>query len=66
MGRNAQMGIVANIFVGIIGAVLGGFLMNMFGATGVTGLNLYSLLVAFIGAVVLLFLVGLFNRRPAV
>ena len=62
MGRNAQMGAGANIIVGIIGAVIGGFLMNAVGSPGVTGFNLYSILVAIGGAVVLLFLVGLFRR----
>ena len=62
MGRNAQMGAGANIIVGIIGAIIGGFLMNAVGSPGVTGFNLYSILVAIGGAVVLLFLVGLFRR----
>ena len=47
-------GLVLDILLGIVGAIVGGWLFNMFGATGVTGLNLYSLLVAVIGAVVLL------------
>lgn len=47
-------GIVLDIVLGIVGAVLGGWLFNRFGASGVTGLNLYSLLVAVIGSVVLL------------
>jgi uncharacterized membrane protein YeaQ/YmgE (transglycosylase-associated protein family) len=63
MGRNAQMGALANIVVGIIGAFIGGFVMNLFGSPGVTGLNLYSILVAIGGAVVLLFIVGLTRRR---
>jgi len=62
MGRNAQMGALANIVVGIVGAVIGGFLMNAVGAAGVTGFNLYSILVAIGGAVVLLFIVGLMRR----
>jgi uncharacterized membrane protein YeaQ/YmgE (transglycosylase-associated protein family) len=64
MGRNAQMGAVANIVVGIVGALIGGFIMNALGAPGATGFDLYSLLVAIGGAVLLLFIVGLF-RRPA-
>jgi uncharacterized membrane protein YeaQ/YmgE (transglycosylase-associated protein family) len=43
-----------DIVLGILGAVAGGWLFNQFGHAGVTGLNLYSLLVAVIGAVVLL------------
>jgi uncharacterized membrane protein YeaQ/YmgE (transglycosylase-associated protein family) len=61
-GRNAQMGALANIVVGIVGALIGGFVMNSLGAPGVTGLNIYSVLVAIGGAVVLLFIVGLFRR----
>jgi uncharacterized membrane protein YeaQ/YmgE (transglycosylase-associated protein family) len=62
MGRNAQMGALANIVVGIVGALIGGFLMNAFGAPGVSGFNLYSILVAIGGAVVLLFIVGAVRR----
>jgi len=62
MKRNAQMGAIANIVVGIVGAIVGGFLMNLIGAPGVTGLNIYSLLVAILGAVVLLFIVQQFQR----
>ena len=47
-------GVILDILLGIVGAVLGGWLFNTFGASGVTGVNLYSLLVAVIGSVVLL------------
>jgi uncharacterized membrane protein YeaQ/YmgE (transglycosylase-associated protein family) len=47
-------GVVPDIVLGVIGAVVGGYLFNMFGASGVTGLNIYSLFVAVIGAVVVL------------
>jgi uncharacterized membrane protein YeaQ/YmgE (transglycosylase-associated protein family) len=49
-------GVILDIVLGIIGAVVGGYLFNMFGAHGVTGVNLYSLLVAVVGAVVVLVL----------
>jgi uncharacterized membrane protein YeaQ/YmgE (transglycosylase-associated protein family) len=62
MKTNAQMGALANIIVGIVGALIGGFIMNALGAQGVTGFNLPSLLVAIGGAIVLLFLVRLFRR----
>lgn len=62
MKRDSQMGPIANIVVGIVGALIGGFLMNQFGQGAATGLNLYSLLVAVLGAVILLFLVGLVQR----
>jgi len=55
-------GLVTNIIVGIIGAFLGGWLFNMFGTSGVTGFNVYSLLVAVVGAIVLLVLVRAFRR----
>lgn len=47
-------GILLDILLGIVGAVVGGWLFNRFGAAGVTGLNLYSLLVAVIGSIVFL------------
>ncbi len=47
-------GLFLDIVLGIVGAVAGGWLFNTFGASGVTGLNLYSLMVAVVGAVVLL------------
>lgn len=62
-GNNARMGCLANIAVGIVGAFIGGFVMNSFGGAGVTGFNPYSLFVAVLGAVVLLFVVSLFQRR---
>lgn len=59
MGTNAQQGIILNIVVGIVGAFIGGFVFSIFGGSGVTGLNIYSLIVAVIGAVVLLWIVRL-------
>jgi len=47
-------GLFLDIILGVIGAVVGGWLFGTFGARGVTGLNLYSLLVAVVGAVVVL------------
>ena len=47
-------GFVLDIILGIVGAVIGGWVFNFFGAAGVTGLNLYSLLVAVIGSVLFL------------
>ena len=58
-------GVVLDIVLGVIGAVVGGFLFNQFGAAGVSGLNLYSLLVAVVGAVVVLFLYHLVVRGMA-
>jgi uncharacterized membrane protein YeaQ/YmgE (transglycosylase-associated protein family) len=53
-GTNARMGLLANIVTGIVGALLGGWLFRLAGGAGVTGFNLYSLLVATVGAVLLL------------
>jgi uncharacterized membrane protein YeaQ/YmgE (transglycosylase-associated protein family) len=47
-------GVVLDIVLGVVGALVGGYLFSIFGAHGVTGLNLYSLFVAVIGAVVVL------------
>ncbi len=47
-------GMILDILLGIVGAIVGGWLFNRFGVAGVTGLNLYSLLVAVIGSVVVL------------
>ncbi len=61
-GNNRSMGAGLNILVGIIGSFIGGFIMNMFGDTGVTGLNVWSLLVATIGSVILLLIVNFFKK----
>ena len=47
-------GLILDICLGVVGAIVGGWLFRTFGASGVTGLNLYSLLVAVVGAVVVL------------
>jgi uncharacterized membrane protein YeaQ/YmgE (transglycosylase-associated protein family) len=47
-------GFVLDIVLGIVGAIVGGFLFQLVGATGVTGLNIWSLIVSVIGAVVVL------------
>jgi len=57
-------GIVFDILLGIVGAVVGGFLFRTLGASGVSGLNVYSLIVAVIGSVVFL-LIYHFVRRVA-
>ncbi len=59
-------GLVLDLVLGIVGALVGGFLFNMFGASGVTGLNLYSLLVAVIGAVVVLVVYHMIFRRRTI
>ncbi len=57
MGTDAQQGLVLNIVVGVIGAFLGGTIMNFFGASSVTGFNLYSFIVALVGSIVLIAIV---------
>jgi len=47
-------GVFLDILLGVVGAVIGGYLFNALGASGVTGLNLYSLFVAVIGSVLFL------------
>jgi uncharacterized membrane protein YeaQ/YmgE (transglycosylase-associated protein family) len=47
-------GVILDIVLGIVGAVVGGFLFSLIGAQGVTGFNLYSMFVAVIGAIVVL------------
>lgn len=49
-------GITLDIFLGVAGAVVGGYLFSVFGAQGVSGLNLYSIVVAVVGAVLVLVL----------
>ena len=57
-------GIVLDILLGIVGAVIGGFLFNALGARGVSGLNLYSLFVAVVGSVLFLVIYHAMFRRP--
>jgi uncharacterized membrane protein YeaQ/YmgE (transglycosylase-associated protein family) len=47
-------GLILDLVLGIVGSIVGGWLFSAFGASGVTGLNLYSLLVAVVGAMVVL------------
>jgi uncharacterized membrane protein YeaQ/YmgE (transglycosylase-associated protein family) len=47
-------GVILDIVLGIVGAIIGGYLFTAFGAAGVTGLNIYSLFVAVIGSIVFL------------
>lgn len=51
MGTNPQQGAIGNILLGIVGAFVGGFVGALLGFSGVTGFNIYSLLIAIGGAV---------------
>lgn len=66
MMRGSGFGLVGNMIVGIVGALLGGFLASaLFNiANPLTGFNLPSLIVAFLGSVVLLAILSLFRKRP--
>lgn len=55
-GTNAEQGLLGNIIVGIVGALVGGFIFELLGGEGVTGFNLWSMLVAVAGAALLLFI----------
>lgn len=62
-GRNERQGCILNIVVGIVGALLGGFLVQLLTGVGIDiGFNLRSFLIAVLGSVVLLLLVGLVRR----
>jgi uncharacterized membrane protein YeaQ/YmgE (transglycosylase-associated protein family) len=47
-------GLIRDILLGVVGALIGGFLFTQLGATGITGFNLYSMFVAIVGAVIVL------------
>ena len=55
-GTNARQGLLGNIIAGIIGAFVGGIVFNFFGGAGVTGFNLWSFMVALVGAIIVLFI----------
>ena len=59
-------GMLLDILLGIVGAVVGGWLFHTFGMPGVSGLNLYSLVVAVIGAAVFLIVYHALTRRRSI
>ena len=63
---SSGQGMLLDIVLGIIGAIVGGFLFTLFGASGVTGFNIYSLIVAVIGSVVVLWLYHMLTGRRTV
>lgn len=66
MGTNERQGLLMDIILGIVGSFVGGFVMNLFGQPGASGINIYSFLVAVLGAVIVIALgralTGGFNR----
>ncbi len=63
MKTNAEQGGLANVVVGIDGAIIGGAISSALGGPGFDGFNLTSLLIAIVGAVILLFFVRMFKHR---
>ena len=66
MRTNEEMGAAANIIIGIIGAFIGGAVSRLIGGPTVTGFNFTSILVAIIGAVILIFFIRMISGRGAV
>jgi len=62
MGTNAQQGAIANVIIGIVGALIGGYLSRALGGPGVSGFNIASLFVSVLGAVILIAVMRLFMR----
>jgi len=64
VNRQGQ-GFWLDIALGIIGAIVGGFLFEFFGGTGITGLNIWSMIVAIVGSVVVLWVYNALMARRA-
>jgi uncharacterized membrane protein YeaQ/YmgE (transglycosylase-associated protein family) len=58
-------GMLMDIVLGIVGAAVGGFVAHLAGFSGITGFNLYSVLIAVVGSVLVLVLYHAMTRRPA-
>jgi uncharacterized membrane protein YeaQ/YmgE (transglycosylase-associated protein family) len=58
-----SLGWILTIVLGIVGAIVGGWVFSFFGGPGVTGINIMSIVVATVGAVIVLFVYGLISRR---
>ena len=63
MKTNSQQGTVMDIVMGVVGSVIGGYLMGLVGQSGVTGFNPYSLMVAVIGAIVVIYVGRMLRGR---
>lgn len=63
MGTEEEQGGLANIVVGIVGALIGGFLARAIGTEGITGFNLTSFILALIGAIILIGIVKIFSHQ---
>ena len=60
---SSDHGLIEDVILGIVGAFIGGFIMNFLGQSGVTGFNIYSFVVAIVGAVMLIFIGRMFHRN---
>ena len=65
MPGSDPLGFILTILLGMAGASVGGFVVSILGGTGATGFNVWSILVASLGAILLLFLYNLVTRRAA-
>lgn len=67
MGTNARQGIILNVVVGIVGALIGGFLIGpLLGAGSINqGISVMSFVVSLIGAIILLAILSAFQRKPS-
>lgn len=63
MKNDTSQGPMIDIVLGVVGSVVGGFIFNLLGMAGVTGFNLYSLIVATVGAVILIGIGRAISRR---
>ena len=63
MKTDGSMGILMNIVVGVVGAILGNLLLPVFGIDGTTGFSIWNFVVALLGAMLLLFIVKMFTGR---
>lgn len=57
-----KKGCVTGIILGVVGAIVGGFIVSFFGGSGVTGFNPYSIFVATLGAVLLIWISRQFDK----
>ena len=62
METDKSQGVFINIVVGIIGAFIGGFVMNLIGGQGVTGFNLWSFIVSLIGSIIFLWILKMIRK----
>ena len=64
MKTNSSQGLLADIILGILGSIVGGYVMSLLGFGGVSGFNIYSILVGLVGAIVLI-MIGRMIRNVA-